>query len=195
MKCSNCGANVKDGADFCTSCGTKLVKVDMNQIFKSDFPDLFKKNTELMTELMKNFEEQKTALNITEEYMLGVSKEVDAAKAETAEIQKKLDETEALLQIKLELILEKEREIVALQKQIDSMPVKEEPQPEPVTSSDPGYAPMTEESNSDNQEAKEESIPVAEGEVVDQALKCPNCGNDVKPGMAFCNLCGTKLNQ
>jgi len=175
MKCLNCGAAIKDGAEFCTSCGSKVVKIDMNQIMHSDLPDLFLKNTELMTELTKNFEEQKKAMKITEDYMLGVDKEVEKAKAETAAVQKKLDETEALLKIKLDLILEKEREVVSLQKQISSMP-KVAPVVTPVL-----------------QTEGEEVIPVADGEVVDEALKCPNCGNQVKGGMTFCNQCGTKI--
>lgn len=183
MKCLNCGAAIKDGAEFCTSCGSKVVKIDMNQIMHSDLPDLFMKNTELMTELNKNFEEQKKAIKITEDYMLGVDKEVEKAKAETEAVQKKLDETEALLKIKLDVILEKEREIVSLQKQISSMP-KVVPVVETVAET------VTETTTVND---GEDVIPVADGEVVDDALKCPNCGNQVKGGMAFCNQCGTKL--
>lgn len=181
MKCLNCGANLKEGAGFCTSCGVKVEKIDMNKVMNSDLPDLFARNSELMAELSKNFDEQKKAIKLTEDHMLGIDKEVEKAKSETAALQKKLDETEAILKQKLDVILEKERQIFALQKEISNMP-KPEPKPEPI----PVVVPVEESK-------PEEAIPVAEGEVVDAATKCPNCGNSIKEGMAFCNQCGTKL--
>lgn len=181
MNCTNCGASLKEGAGFCTSCGTKVEKIDMKKIMNSDLSDLFAKNAELMAELSNNFEEQKKAIKLTENHMLGIDNEVEKAKAETAAVQKKLEETELILKQKLDVILEKEREIFSLQQQINNMP---KPVLEPVK------APVEEKA----EEAKPvEEIPVAQGEVVDAAIKCPNCGNSVKEGMAFCNQCGTKL--
>lgn len=189
MKCLNCGAPLKEGAGFCTSCGTKVEKIDMNKVMNSDLPDLFTRNAELMAELSKNFEDQKKAIKLTESHMLGIDKEVEKAKAETAAIQKKLEETEAILKQKLDVILEKEREIFALKNEINNMP---KPVVAPVVApvETPAQAPV--EAPVEAPKAPEE-IPVAEGEVVDAALKCPNCGNNIKEGMAFCNQCGTKI--
>lgn len=163
MKCVKCGADLKDGASFCTTCGTKVEVIDLNQIMNSDLPDLFVKNKELMGELQKNYDEQLQAMKQVEEQVLALNKSSEEAKNETAEVQKKLSDTETLLKEKMEIILEKEREIFNLKKELEKRPIAQEP------------------------------IPVVQGEVVDEALKCPNCGNVVKPEMTFCNQCGEKL--